>query len=282
MAHVTPADLTMILKMQFATQLSWVFALCFTRLSIAASLLRFESTRWWTYSLYFMMSLQCLITTAYFVIQLGQCRPISASWETIPDVQCWPMKPIINFGWAVSGMFGLRDILRPTLKLISCIYYHGPHAFTDAHPTNSQPLTFASGEGLHWVSDVARPACYRYSLCKDDYVPILRYRRRSAGDYLTFYIRNAGERGYDYRMLASLSEVNRGAQSQKARHIERTPTDATKLCERSKPIDCSRCRCTPAVWNWLFISFGKEYFAGRFGRFQIRYCAVVKFVCDRP
>ena len=109
MAYVSPSNLKMALKMQFAMQLSWLFALCSTRLSVAASLLRFDSGRWWNLTLYFMMGLQCLITTAYFVIQLGQCTPISASWETVPDVKCWPMKPIVNFGWAVSGMQGDRS-----------------------------------------------------------------------------------------------------------------------------------------------------------------------------
>ena len=141
MAYVTPADLKMALKMQFATQLSWLFALCFTRLSIAASLLRFESAKWWTYTLYSMMGLQCLITTAYFVIQLGQCRPISASWETVPDVKCWPMTPIINFGWAVSGMLVIPNTSILTLIIARNLHPHGPCAFVNADSSHPQPLT---------------------------------------------------------------------------------------------------------------------------------------------
>ncbi|KAL1611998.1 hypothetical protein SLS60_000221 [Paraconiothyrium brasiliense] len=81
MAYVVPSDLKLALKMQFGMQLSWLFSLCL-----------------------------CLITTSYFVIQLGQCTPISASWETIPDVKCWPTTPIVNYGWAVSGVYILMDL----------------------------------------------------------------------------------------------------------------------------------------------------------------------------
>lgn len=110
MAYVAPGDLKMALKMQFAMQLSWLFALCLTRLSVAASLLRFDSGRWWTWTLYSIMGLQCLITATYFVIQLGQCTPISASWQTVPGVKCWPIKPIVSFGWTVPGTQGILEI----------------------------------------------------------------------------------------------------------------------------------------------------------------------------
>lgn len=103
MAYVTPSDLKTTLKMQFGMQMSWLISLCLVRLSVAASLLRFESHPWWKWTLFFIMGLQCLITASYFVIQLGQCTPISTNWETVPDVKCWPTKPIVNYGWAVSG-----------------------------------------------------------------------------------------------------------------------------------------------------------------------------------
>ncbi|KAJ4292528.1 hypothetical protein N0V90_009191 [Kalmusia sp. IMI 367209] len=110
MAYVLPGDLKMALKMQFALQLTWIFSLSLTRLSIAASLLRFDTDRWWRWTLYFIMGLQCAISTTYVVIQLGQCTPISASWETVPNVKCWPMQPIINFGWAVSGTYWILTV----------------------------------------------------------------------------------------------------------------------------------------------------------------------------
>ncbi|KAJ4357226.1 uncharacterized protein N0V89_001801 [Didymosphaeria variabile] len=110
MAYVAPSDLKLALKMQFGMQLSWLFSLCLVRLSVAASLLRFDSSKWWKWTLYSIMGLQCLITTSYFVIQLGQCTPIAASWETVPDVVCWPTTPIVNYGWAVSGIYILMDL----------------------------------------------------------------------------------------------------------------------------------------------------------------------------
>ncbi|KAF9730904.1 integral membrane family protein [Paraphaeosphaeria minitans] len=61
-------------------------------------------------TLYFIMGLQGLITTSYVVIQLGQCTPVSASWDTVPDVKCWPTDAIVNYGWAVSAIYILMDL----------------------------------------------------------------------------------------------------------------------------------------------------------------------------
>ncbi|OAG05941.1 uncharacterized protein CC84DRAFT_1063901, partial [Paraphaeosphaeria sporulosa] len=110
MAYVTPYDLKLALMMQFGMQFAWLLSLCLVRLSVAASLLRFNSSIWWRYTLYFIMGLQSLITMSYVVIQLGQCTPISASWETVPDVKCWPTDPIVNYGWAVSAIYILMDL----------------------------------------------------------------------------------------------------------------------------------------------------------------------------
>lgn len=106
-AYVTPSDLMTSLKLQFAIQTTWIFTLCFVRLSVACSLLRFGTERWWNWTLYFLMGFQCLISASWVVIQFGQCTPVSANWESVPDVKCWPTKPIVDYGWAIGCMCSL-------------------------------------------------------------------------------------------------------------------------------------------------------------------------------
>lgn len=121
MAYVTPHSLVQILKLEFAVQTTWLFTLLFVRLSVACSLLRFGTERWWRAILYFIMTFQCLIWASYVVIQFGQCRPVSANWESVPDVKCWPTQPIIDYGWAIAGEFPiLRQRGRP--NLLSGVY----------------------------------------------------------------------------------------------------------------------------------------------------------------
>jgi hypothetical protein len=101
---VTPENFTKTMKMQFAVQTTWLFTLCFVRLSVSCSLLRFGTERWWKWTLYFMMAIQVLITSSYVVIQFGQCHPLASNWEMVESVQCWNIQAIINYGWAIAGM----------------------------------------------------------------------------------------------------------------------------------------------------------------------------------
>lgn len=99
----TPKNLNATLRLQFALQVLWIITFCLVRVSVACSLLRFGSDKLWRVPLYFMIGLQVLISSSYIVIQFGQCTPVSANWETVPDVKCWDTKPIVNYGWAIAG-----------------------------------------------------------------------------------------------------------------------------------------------------------------------------------
>lgn len=57
----------------------------------------------WRNTLYFIIGLQILISSSYVVIYFGQCTPISANWDMIPDVKCWDRTPITNYNWATAG-----------------------------------------------------------------------------------------------------------------------------------------------------------------------------------
>ncbi|KAF2622992.1 hypothetical protein BU25DRAFT_442841 [Macroventuria anomochaeta] len=111
----TPEALKETLRLQFALQVVWIIGLCLVRVSVACSLLRFGTGRFWRISLYLIIGLQVLISSSYIVIQFGQCTPISANWETVPDVKCWNTTPIVNYGWAIAAVYIVMDL---TLSLM--------------------------------------------------------------------------------------------------------------------------------------------------------------------
>ena len=100
---VDPTDLVKVLKLQFALQVVWLVTLLLVRLSIASSLLRYGNSRLWTWTLYAVMGLQGLISASWIVIAFAQCTPVSANWENVPNVKCWPVYHVKNYGWAVAG-----------------------------------------------------------------------------------------------------------------------------------------------------------------------------------
>ncbi|KAJ4991001.1 hypothetical protein SVAN01_03572 [Stagonosporopsis vannaccii] len=111
----TPSNLKDTLRLQFALQVVWIITLCLVRVAVACSLLRFGTEMLWRITLYFIIGLQILISSSYIVIQFGQCTPVSANWETIPDVKCWDNAPIVDYGWAVAAIYIVMDL---TLSLM--------------------------------------------------------------------------------------------------------------------------------------------------------------------
>lgn len=163
-AYLTPAEVVASLKLQFALQTVWIFTLCFVRLSIAASLLRFGQERWWKWTLWSIMGLQSLISSSYVVIQFGQCRPISYAWEQVGDVECWDINAIVDYGWAIACMIPCSDC--KSLLLIPCshICRNGPHSFPHAHQARPEPVPIHRREDTHRRPHVARSARNRHHL----------------------------------------------------------------------------------------------------------------------
>ncbi|KAF2277766.1 uncharacterized protein EI97DRAFT_449213 [Westerdykella ornata] len=108
---LSEADYKTTMKLQFALQTTWIFTLCFVRLSVACSLLRFGTDLWWRYTLYILMGLQVAISSSWVVIQFGQCKPISSNWEHVKDVKCWNLQAIINYGWTIAGVYVIMDLI---------------------------------------------------------------------------------------------------------------------------------------------------------------------------
>ncbi|KZM28170.1 uncharacterized protein EKO05_0003596 [Ascochyta rabiei] len=106
----TPTALKETLRLQFALQVVWIITLCLVRVSVACSLLRLETEKRWRMPLYSIMSLQVLISSSYIVIQFGQCTPISANWDNVPDVKCWDTTPIVDYGWAIAAIYIVMDL----------------------------------------------------------------------------------------------------------------------------------------------------------------------------
>ncbi|KAF2677065.1 hypothetical protein K458DRAFT_481576 [Lentithecium fluviatile CBS 122367] len=121
---VDPTDLAVVMKLQFALQVIWIVTLCLVRLSVASSLLRYGTSRSWTWTLYFIMGLQVLISASWFVLAFAQCTPVSANWENVPNVKCWGVYHVKNYGWAVAGIYIIMDLVLTfmPIKLIRSLH----------------------------------------------------------------------------------------------------------------------------------------------------------------
>lgn len=114
-AYFTPENRKETLRLQFALQTVWLITLWLVRLSVACSLLRFGTERVWRWPLYFIMGLQTLISASYLVIQFAECTPISSNWDTGVEAKCWNLGAIVNYGWAIAGVYIAMDL---TLSLM--------------------------------------------------------------------------------------------------------------------------------------------------------------------
>jgi hypothetical protein len=103
LAYFTPADLESTLKLQYAVSIIWPFTIWLVRVSVALSLLRLGAEKIWRWPLYLIMVIQTVISASYLVIQLAQCTPISANWDTLIVSQCRDQEPIIVYGWVKIG-----------------------------------------------------------------------------------------------------------------------------------------------------------------------------------
>ncbi|KAF2111947.1 hypothetical protein BDV96DRAFT_498380 [Lophiotrema nucula] len=108
---LAPANIVKVLKLLFGVQTTWVVSICLIRVSVACSLLRFGQELFWRAPLFFIIGFQILVSCSYIVIQFAQCRPVSANWEQVPDVKCWPTQPIVDYGWAIAAVYVSMDLV---------------------------------------------------------------------------------------------------------------------------------------------------------------------------
>ncbi|KAF2853434.1 hypothetical protein T440DRAFT_515576 [Plenodomus tracheiphilus IPT5] len=110
-AYFTPNELVNTIRLNFVLQTVWIVTFCLVRLSVACSLLRFETDKLWRWPLYFIMVLQVLISSSYFIMQFAQCRPISANWDNVPGAKCWDLGPTITYGYVIAGVYITMDLV---------------------------------------------------------------------------------------------------------------------------------------------------------------------------
>ncbi|KAH9863839.1 hypothetical protein J1614_009771 [Plenodomus biglobosus] len=110
-AYFTPTELVNTVRLNFVLQTVWIVTFCLVRLSVACSLLRFGTDRLWRWPLYFIMMLQVLISSSYFIMQFAQCKPISANWDNVPGAECWDLGPTITYGYVVAGFYIVMDLV---------------------------------------------------------------------------------------------------------------------------------------------------------------------------
>ncbi|KAH9880670.1 hypothetical protein IAQ61_000964 [Plenodomus lingam] len=110
-AYFTPKELVNTIRLQFVFQTVWIVTFGLVRLSVAYSLLRFGNDRLWRWPLYFLMMLQVLISSSYFIMQFAQCKPISANWDNVPGAKCWDLGPTVTYGYVVAGFYIFTDVV---------------------------------------------------------------------------------------------------------------------------------------------------------------------------
>ncbi|PVH97399.1 hypothetical protein DM02DRAFT_533289 [Periconia macrospinosa] len=86
---VPPANMKNILLYMFIIPLAWGFATAFARISVACMLLPLAISRAWKLALKAVIGVQILTIVMNLIFKFATCRPLRASWETVPDRKCW-------------------------------------------------------------------------------------------------------------------------------------------------------------------------------------------------
>jgi hypothetical protein len=77
-------------KWLFLSQPPFPWSLAFSKVSIAWMLIRIQrDERWWTWSMYMLMTVSVGVAIVSNVFQLSMCKPISAIWDhSTPGAVC--------------------------------------------------------------------------------------------------------------------------------------------------------------------------------------------------
>ncbi|OCL07657.1 hypothetical protein AOQ84DRAFT_408518 [Glonium stellatum] len=115
--HVSPKNRVMVFKCLFTQQILWIFATALVRISIACSLVRLSTRKFWRWGLWIIMGIQAITYTGWMVLLLFGCRPLRSFWEPVPEVHCWNPKYTATYGW-VGNKAGLLIFMDTVLALM--------------------------------------------------------------------------------------------------------------------------------------------------------------------
>jgi hypothetical protein len=103
--YVPLSDIVVVLKLEFAGQLLWIWALTFVKLSVALSMIRVTPSRRWQIVLYCFNGFLVVTAVLFVILQLVQCKPISGNWHPGPGNSCWNRDGLAMSGYISGGKF---------------------------------------------------------------------------------------------------------------------------------------------------------------------------------
>ncbi|KAK7218014.1 hypothetical protein V2G26_006017 [Clonostachys chloroleuca] len=99
------------MKLNFIAQPIYLFAICFVKLSVGASLLRIATTKFYRYLILFIMGFMLFYTIGCFFTIIFQCTDIRVIWDpTVPSI-CWDTKTLQALSYLNVSLNAATDLL---------------------------------------------------------------------------------------------------------------------------------------------------------------------------
>ncbi|KAG9249435.1 uncharacterized protein F5Z01DRAFT_631735 [Emericellopsis atlantica] len=99
------------MKLNFISQPTYLFAICFVKLAVGCSLLRIASTKFYTWLISGIMGFMLFYTIACFFTIILQCTDIRVLWN--PNIQstCWTMHTLQSLSYTNNALNIITDLL---------------------------------------------------------------------------------------------------------------------------------------------------------------------------
>lgn len=95
----------------FQSLISAMGALGLLKISIAFSLLRLSTNKWYSRSLWALIGFVCCYTVLAWLTLLCMCQPIEGFWNKAINPKCYSIQLFIKFGLANTGMYFEQSFL---------------------------------------------------------------------------------------------------------------------------------------------------------------------------
>jgi hypothetical protein len=88
-AYLEPATAAIGLKLNFATQPIYLWAITIVKVSIASFLLRIAPRKFYTKFLWGVIAFLIIYTAACFITIMLQCKDLAILWDSTVQTTCW-------------------------------------------------------------------------------------------------------------------------------------------------------------------------------------------------
>lgn len=109
--YVSQPSVHRILQCLFGVILTGLWATTFSRISVAFLLLDFAPSRTWRIVLWFLIVFQIIALLVTELVELFQCTPVRAFWESVPGEKCSAPSVMWTLGYVYTGSARISPIL---------------------------------------------------------------------------------------------------------------------------------------------------------------------------